>query len=92
MNADRPTVVMYATRSCGYCARARQLLAHKGVPYTEIDAPPGSAARDEAWQRTGRTSVPQIFAGERHLGGFDDINALDATGELDRILADTAAA
>jgi glutaredoxin 3 len=89
---DRPAVVMYATKTCGYCARARALFARKGVAFTEIEAVSGSAARDESLQRTGRTSVPQIFIGERHVGGFDDLNALDASGELDRILADAKTA
>jgi GrxC family glutaredoxin len=88
VSTEQVAVVMYATRTCGYCARARALLTRKGVPFTEIEAVSGSAAREEALQRTGRTSVPQIFVGERHIGGFDDLAALDASGELDRILAD----
>lgn len=85
-----PPVVMYATSTCPYCARARALFAAKGVRFTEIDAPGGSAEREESLRRSGRTSVPQIFVGERHLGGFDDINALDANGDLDDILAGKA--
>lgn len=87
MSADKPVVVMYARAGCGYCTRARQLLAQKGVQWTEIDIEKTGGARTEMQQRSGRNTVPQIFVGERHLGGFDDINALDRMGELDRILA-----
>ena len=78
---------MYGRAGCGYCQRARELLARKNVLYTEIDVEHVEGARDEMQQRSGRNTVPQIFVGSRHLGGFDDINALDAAGELDRILA-----
>lgn len=80
-------VVMYTTSWCPYCARARQLFESKGVPWTEIDIEATAGARAEMQQRSGRTSVPQIFVGERHLGGFDDAQALDEHGELDRLLA-----
>jgi glutaredoxin 3 len=81
------SVVMYATSWCGYCARARQLLKSKGVSWTEIDVDQVEGAREQMRARTGRTSVPQIFVGERHLGGFDDTKALDDRGELDPLLA-----
>lgn len=83
----KPQVVMYTTSWCPYCSRARMLFASKGVEYTEIDVESVEGARDEMRARTGRTSVPQIFVGDRHLGGFDDTNALDQKGELDRLLA-----
>ena len=83
-------IVMYATGWCPYCMRARQLLAKKGVPYREIDVDAVSGARDEMRARARRSSVPQIFIGERHIGGFDDIQALDDAGELDPLLADVA--
>jgi glutaredoxin 3 len=82
-----PPVVVYARSGCGYCRRARALLERKGVAYTEIDVEHVEGARAEMQKRSGRNTVPQIFVGERHLGGFDDIAALDAGGELDRILA-----
>ncbi len=91
MDNTSPVVVMYATPWCGYCARARQLFAAKGVAFTEIDVDAVDGARAEMRQRSGRTSVPQIFVGERHLGGYDDTKALDDKGELDRLLAATAA-
>lgn len=80
-------VVMYATSWCPYCTRARQLFEGKGVPFTEIDVDAVDGARAEMQRRSGRTSVPQIFVGERHLGGFDDTRALDDRGELDPLLA-----
>jgi glutaredoxin 3 len=81
---------MYATGWCPYCARARRLLASKGVGYREIDIDAVAGARDEMRARTGRTSVPQIFIGERHIGGSDDLQALDHAGGLDPLLADVA--
>ncbi len=92
MNTGKPQVLMYARPGCGYCTRARQLLERKGIPYTEVDIEAIAGARAEMQQRSGRTTVPQIFVDDRHLGGFDDINALDGRGELDRILAATAGA
>jgi glutaredoxin 3 len=83
-------VVMYTTSWCPYCTRARQLFDSKGVPYTEIDVDAVEGAREEMQRRSGRTSVPQIFVGERHLGGYDDTRALDARGELDPLLASRA--
>jgi glutaredoxin 3 len=85
-----PPVVVYGRSSCGYCRRARELLARKGVAYTEIDVENVSGARAQMQQRSGRNTVPQIFVGDRHLGGYDDIEALDIRGELDSILAGTA--
>jgi glutaredoxin 3 len=82
-----PAVVMYWRAGCGYCRRARELLERKGVAYTAIDVENVEGAREEMQRLSGRYTVPQIFAGKRHLGGYDDINALDAAGELDRILA-----
>jgi glutaredoxin 3 len=81
---------MYARQGCGYCTRARQLLAGKGIAYAEIDVEAVAGSRAEMQQRSGRNTVPQIFAGARHLGGYDDIKALDDAGELDPILAASA--
>ncbi len=80
-------VVMYSTSWCPYCTRARLLLKEKGVPFTEIDIEREPGRRAEMIERAGgRTSVPQIFAGDRHLGGCDDIHALEAQGRLDALL------
>ncbi len=78
---------MYATGWCGYCARARQLLAEKGASFTEIDVDQVAGSRAEMQQRSGRTSVPQIFIGGQHIGGYDDLRALDQRGGLDPLLA-----
>jgi glutaredoxin 3 len=80
-------VLMYTTSWCPYCTRARRLFESKGVPFTEIDVDEVDGARAEMHRRSGRTSVPQIFVGDRHLGGFDDTRALDQRGELDPLLA-----
>ncbi|MEO6078896.1 MAG: glutaredoxin 3 [Steroidobacteraceae bacterium] len=87
MDTGKPPVLMYARSGCGYCSRARQLLGGKGVAYTEIDVETVGGARQEMQRRSGRNTVPQIFVGDRHLGGFDDLKRLDASGELDPILA-----
>ena len=86
--ADGATkVVMYTTAWCPYCTRARRLFEQKGVPFTEIDVDEVTGAREAMRARTGRNTVPQIFIGALHLGGFDDTRALDQKGELDRLLA-----
>ncbi len=81
-----PEVTVYATATCPYCTRARRLLEKKGVRYTEIRVDQDPERRAEMTKRTGRTSVPQIFIGDRHIGGYDDTAALDAQGELDSLL------
>lgn len=74
---------------CPYSRRALQLLTAKGVEFDAIDVTNDTARELEMRERAGRTSVPQIFVDNRHLGGFDDIAALDSRGELDRILDET---
>ena len=76
-------VVMYLTDWCPYCARARNLLDAKGVAVEEIDVDVVPGAREEMERRSGRDTVPQIFIGDEHLGGCDDLLALDAAGGLD---------
>lgn len=81
-------VVMYATAVCPYCVRAEQLLRRKGVTEIEkIRIDLDSAQRDHMMEITGRRTVPQIFIGERHIGGCDDLYALDHAGELEPLLA-----
>jgi glutaredoxin 3 len=83
-----PTIEIYTQPWCPYCARAVRLLEQKGVAFTEIDAPRGSEARETAIGRSGgRTTVPQIFIDGRHIGGCDDMMALDRAGRLDPLLA-----
>ena len=77
---------MYVSDWCPYCARARSLLADKGVAVEEIDVEAVPGAREEMRARSGRDTVPQIFIGESHVGGSDDLQALDADGRLDSLL------
>jgi glutaredoxin 3 len=79
-------VTMYTTSWCGYCARARRLFTEKGVPFTDIDVERIEGAREQMRQRSGRNTVPQIFIGDRHIGGYDDTRALEQKGELDPLL------
>jgi glutaredoxin 3 len=81
-----PKVVIYATTWCPYCTRARQLLASKGVEIEEIDVEARPAARVEMVARSGRSSVPQIFINQTHIGGCDDLIALDVARGLDPLL------
>jgi glutaredoxin 3 len=77
-------VEIYSTMFCPYCARARSLLEKKGVQYINIDVMEDSSKRDEMVARSGgRTTVPQIFIDDEHIGGFDDLSALDQAGKLD---------
>ena len=81
-------VEIYTSMFCGYCARAKALLSRKGVDFVEYDVDADSSLREAMTKRAGgRTSVPQVFIDGRHVGGCDDIHALDAAGELDRLLA-----
>lgn len=82
-------VVMYSTGFCPYCVRARMLLERKGVTFTEIRVDLQPQQRAEMIQRSGRTSVPQIFIGEFHVGGCDDMYALENQGKLDPLLTAT---
>jgi glutaredoxin 3 len=81
-----PSVVVYLTRSCPYCVMAVRLLRSKHVPFEEVDVTSDPDKR--AWLReaTGRHTVPQVFIGGRPVGGFDDLAALERSGELDREL------
>ena len=80
-------IEIYTQPGCPYCTRALALLSGKGVTFREIDAPHGTRERVEARERSGgRTSVPQIFIGTRHVGGCDDLMALNRSGELDTLL------
>ena len=81
-------IMMYSTGTCPFCERAEALLKARGVVHIEkvrIDLEP--ARRDEMTTRTGRRTVPQIFVGETHVGGFDDLSALDRAGKLAQLLA-----
>ncbi len=81
-------IEIYSSPFCGYCARAKSLLHRKGVEFVEYDVMERPDLREEMVKRAGgRSTVPQIFADGQHLGGSDDIHALDAQGKLDPILA-----
>ena len=82
-----PVIEIYTQDWCGYCARAKQLLDRKGAAYREIDAPHGTPERAEAAARSGgRSTMPQIFIDGAHIGGCDELLALDRTGTLDTLL------
>lgn len=81
-------VEIYTTPTCGYCHAAKRLLAAKGVDYTEFNVAGDMALRAEMTQRSnGGRTVPQIFIGDQHVGGCDDLYALDQMGKLDPLLA-----
>jgi glutaredoxin 3 len=79
-------ILMYCTSWCGYCTRARRLLTAKGVSFEAIDIEAEPPRRAEMRSRSGRSSVPQIFIGAVHVGGYDDLKALDDAGKLDPLL------
>ncbi|MCI0917751.1 glutaredoxin 3 [Stutzerimonas stutzeri] len=81
-----PKVVIYTTAWCPYCIRAKNLLEHKGVDYEEIPVDGKPALRSEMAAKAGRTSVPQIWIGDAHVGGCDELHALERAGRLDALL------
>ena len=83
-----PTVDVYTTRFCPYCSAAKALLKRKGVAFNEIDVSRDFERREEMVQRAhGRMTVPQIFIGKTHVGGSDELHALERGGKLDALLA-----
>jgi glutaredoxin 3 len=81
-----PKITIYTRPFCGFCSRAISLLRKKGVEFTEIEAGFDPAKRREMVDRSGRTTFPQIFVGETHIGGCDDLMALDGAGKFDPML------
>ncbi|TBV11877.1 glutaredoxin 3 [Stutzerimonas kirkiae] len=79
-------VVIYSSAWCPFCIRAKALLDHKGVDYEEILVDGQPALRAEMVSKAGRTSVPQIWIGDRHIGGCDELHALERAGRLDELL------
>jgi glutaredoxin 3 len=79
-------VRVYTKRNCAYCVRAKRLLERKGVAFEEVDVEGRDDLRTWLVEATGQMTVPQIFVGERSLGGFSDVDALDREGRLDPIL------
>ena len=83
-----PPVEIYTTRYCPYCSSAKALLTRKGVAFTEINLSQDFGRRDEMIERAnGRMTVPQIFVGKVHVGGSDELHALERAGKLDKLLA-----
>lgn len=79
-------VIIYTRDGCPYCVRAKALLDRKGAVYSEFNASQDVSARQEMITRSGRSTFPQVFVNGQHLGGCDDIHALDAQGKLDPLL------
>ena len=84
--SNKPNVVMYTAAGCGYCSAAKNLLNKKGVEYIEIRIDKEAGMREEMIQRSHRYTVPQIFIGDVHVGGFDDLADLEMDDELDPLL------
>jgi glutaredoxin 3 len=86
-----PKVEIYSSQFCGYCSRAKRLLSQKGVSYIEYDVIEEPSKREEMVKRAGgRMTVPQIFIDGKHIGGSDDLYALDGAGRLDPLLKKSA--
>ena len=82
-----PDILIYSSEHCPYCVRAKELLQRKGCDYQEIRVDLDPQAKEKMIAIIGRRTVPQIFIGERHIGGCDDLYALDRAGELDALLS-----
>jgi glutaredoxin 3 len=82
----QPGVTLYVSDWCPYCQRARGLLAQKNVEFSEINVEGDAKLREEMIARSNRRTVPQIFIGDKHVGGCDDLFELDRSGELDRLI------
>jgi len=82
----KPAVTLYVTGWCPFCQRAKQLLTQKSLVFDEINVDDDAKFREEMMARSGRRTVPQIFIGDKHIGGCDDLFALDGSGELDRLI------
>ncbi len=83
-------VTIYTRSWCPYCQRALALLQRRGIGYRELRLEDGPAVREEMIARSGRRTVPQVFIGDHHVGGSDDLAAIERSGELDRLLAEHA--
>ncbi len=81
-------VVIYGNATCPFCGAARMLLTKKGVDYEDRSVSSDPSVMAEMQERSGRQTVPQVFIGETHVGGFDELYALDQSGELDKLLAE----
>ena len=82
----QPVVTVYVSDWCPYCQRAKSLLTQKNVVFSEINVEDDAKYREEMMARSNQRTVPQIFIGDKHVGGCDDLFALDRSGELDRLI------
>lgn len=80
------SITIYTTPTCPYCTAAKTLLGNKQARFTEIDVSTQPELREEMMRRSGRRTVPQIFIGTTHVGGYDDLAALDGAGKLETLL------
>jgi glutaredoxin 3 len=85
-NGSRPKIIIYSGRFCGYCTAAERLLQSKKAEYELIKVDEDQAKFDHMMKITGRRTIPQIFIGDFHVGGFDDLSALNQSGKLDKLL------
>jgi glutaredoxin 3 len=83
---NQPAVTVYTSNWCPYCQRAKSLLTQKNVVFNEINVEDDVKIREEMIARSNRNTVPQIFVGDKHVGGCDDLFELDRSGELDRLI------
>jgi glutaredoxin 3 len=83
----QPAITMYVTGWCPYCQRASGLLTKKNLAFTQINVDDDAKFRQEMMARSGRRTVPQIFIGDKHIGGCDDLFALEDSGELDQLVS-----
>ena len=86
--SDETRVTVYGDEHCAYCAAARMLFTRKGVRFEDVVVSRDADRLAEMEARSGRRSVPQIFVGDKHVGGFDELCSLDKSGELDKLLAE----
>jgi glutaredoxin 3 len=84
-----PEILIYTANLCPYCTMAKKLFEKKGVSYSEINVDSKPGLRQEMMQQTQRRTVPQIFINDQHIGGFDDLHALESKNELDSLLVKT---
>ena len=87
MSSQTPEITLYSTAVCPYCVAAKNFLKSKGRTWTEVRIDQDPAEREKMMARTRRTSVPQIFVGDVHVGGYDDMMALHRAGKLEPLLA-----
>jgi len=86
--SEQNRITVYGDENCAYCAAARMLFARKGVRFEDVVVTKDASKFTEMEARSGRRSVPQIFVGDNHVGGFDELCSLDKSGELDKLLAE----